>query len=648
MRIPNKLPGNLSIRGGESQLFGNQRNSYNYAIGGIPFLSAASDTSYGNWWIKRETAPFRKQQFDNAQNPGEQSLEGYWIRSVMSFHGGAGQLYADPVEGNTSSDIRYWKSRNVSVWTPGALSLLQAPERFTSTGAQPFNELISIISGTTKAAVGIQPTKVWRIYRDNTNVLRSVSDTPAGVGTILSVSTDGANIFIATTSGVWKSPNPAVITTPLTFTQIYAATLVKAKLAWAKDRLILGSGQSIYELSPNPATPPAALPTALYTAKASGWVWTDITETTGAIYAVGNAVAISAVLKFTLDASGDLPTLTGGTIACQLPGGETAISALGYLGTFLAIGTSRGVRVAIADDQGNLTYGPLLWDNGGPVYDFAARDHWIWCTYKDASDTQIKCARIDLGLQLEPLTFAWSTDLCTDLETFTDVADCIHIAFLGDSPLLAFSTQTNTWVEDPRRLQANGYLETSRIRFNTLEPKIFRGVRVRGPLLTGSLHVAYVTATGSITPVYTYGNGQLPGSDDLKLSGTVRDFLSLQFTLSRNLTDISTGAQMFGWQVKALPGSPRQRLITLPLYCFDYEEDKHGVKVGGQGSAIARLFQLESLEASGNITTFQDLDNNTAQDVFIENVEFQQGSPPAHYRQPGSTGGRILLTMRTV
>ena len=648
MKIPSKLPGKLSIRGGDSDLFGNTGNSYNYAIGGIPFLSAASDTSYGHWWIKRETAPFRKEQFDNAQNPGEQSLQGYWLRSVMSFHAGAGQLYADPVEGSTSSDIRYWKSRNVSVWTPGTLSLLQAPERFTSSGAQPFLELISIISGTTKAVVGIQATKVWRLYRDGSNVLQSVSDTPAGVGTILSVTTDGANIYLATTNGVWKAANPATIGTALTFTKIYTVACTTAKIAWVKDRPVLGADSAIYELSPSPAGPPAALPTALYTAKASGWIWTDITETTSAIYAVGSAVAVSAILKFTLNSAGALPTLTGGTIACQLPGGETAVSAMGYLGTFLAIGTSRGVRIAVTDDQGNLTYGPLLWENGGPVYDFAARDHWIWCTYKDASDTQIKCARIDLGLQLDPLTFAYATDLCVNIETLNDADDNKCMAFLGDSALLAFSTTSNSWVEDPRRVQASGYLETSRIRFNTLEPKIFRSVRVRGPLLEGSLAVAYVSSTGSITPIYTYGIGQVPGNDDLKLTSTARDYLSLQFTLSRNGSDVSKGGQMFGWQVKALPGSPRQRMVTLPLYCFDYEEDKHGVKTGGQGTAYSRLIALENLEAAGNVVTFQDLDNNTAQDVYIENIEFQQGSPPSHYRQPGSFGGRILLTMRTV
>lgn len=650
MKIPNKLPGNLSIRAGDSSLFLNTGLSYNYAIGGIPFLSAASDTSYGHWWIKRETAPFRKEQFDNAQNPGEQSLQGYWLRSVMSFHAGAGQLYADPVEGTTSSDIRYWASKNVDVWTPGTLRLLPATFVGGFTDPPAPLDLLSVfytnISGDTSAGyIAVSATAVYQYAVDFDDSHNQVW----GGSSIISACTDGSNVYLHTTVGLYKGPVPTSDSFSIVFTKIYNYTATTGKVGWVKDRIVLGSDLSIYELVPSPPGPPAALPTALYTAKASGWTWTGITETTAAIYAVGSAINVSNIFKFTLDTSGDLPTLSGGTIACQLPGGETALSIFGYLGTFLAIGTSRGARVAVADDTGNLTYGPLLWDTGTPVYAFAARDHWIWATYKDPDDAEIKVARIDLSLQIEPLRFAWATDLSTTPRNGTDATDCKRLVFCGNSDVLAFGTETTTWIEDSfGGLQSDGWLETSRIRFNTLEPKIFRSIRVRGPQLEGSLNVAYVSSTGSITPVYTYGIGQIPGEEDLKLTATARDYLSFRFTLSSEPVDHEAGAEMFGWQVKALPGSPRQRMITLPLYCFDYEEDKHGLKGGGQGTAYARMIALENLEAQGNVTTYQDLDNNTAQDVYIENIEFQQGSPPTNFRQPGSFGGRILLTMRTV
>lgn len=651
MLIPSAIPGLLGIRGGSGSLFTGGAAAYNYAIGGLPFLSAASNTDGGRWWIRRETAPFRKQQFDSAQNPGEQSLEGYWIRSVMSFHAGAGQLYADPVEGTTSSDIRFWRSKGVSVWTPGTLRLLLRTNKVTVGGldAQAPVDLLSVKYDTSPGFVDCGATKIIQGTVD-TGLFTS-QNWPS---TILSACTDGTRVFVHATDGVYRGPiSTSTIPSAIVFTKIYTNTATSGKIGWVKDRIVLGSDQSIYELSPDPVGPPVALPTALYTAKASGWEWTDITETTAAIYAVGSSNNVSAVLKFTLDTSGDLPTLTGGTIACQLPGGETAISAMGYLGTFLALGTSKGARIAVADDNGNLTYGPLLWETQTPVYDFAARDHWIWATYLDPDDTEIKTARIDLGLQIEPLRFAYATDLI--VEDDADAANCVELCFAGDSDCLVLGTANTVWYEDTygfpqQHYVDSGFLETSRVRFNTLEPKIFRSVRVRGPELEGSLNISYITAGGSVTPVFTYGIGDTPGEDDITLTAGVRDYLALKFTLSSDpLVGNIAGAEMFGWQLKALPGSPRQRMITLPLWCFDYEQDKHGTKVGGAGFAWARLNALETTEALGDIVTFQDLDTGTSAEVFIESLEFQQESPPAHFVDSGGAlGGRILITMRTV
>ena len=55
--------------------------NYDVAIGGLPFIYAIND----NRPYIRQTAPFRKEQFDNQTEPGEQSLTGWWIRSQSSF-----------------------------------------------------------------------------------------------------------------------------------------------------------------------------------------------------------------------------------------------------------------------------------------------------------------------------------------------------------------------------------------------------------------------------------------------------------------------------------------------------------------------------------------------------------------------------------
>ena len=87
-----------------SAIWQNTDIAYDVAIGGMPFIYAISDARP----YIRQTAPFRKEQFDNQTEPGEQSLTGWWIRSQMSFHGGDGITFFDPAGSSaaTIADVR--------------------------------------------------------------------------------------------------------------------------------------------------------------------------------------------------------------------------------------------------------------------------------------------------------------------------------------------------------------------------------------------------------------------------------------------------------------------------------------------------------------------------------------------------------------
>jgi hypothetical protein len=117
--ITEDLPLNIG-NPGTAGFWTNNAEDYDVAFGGIPFFLAPTDVNP----YQRETAPYRKEQFDNSREPGEQSLTGWWIRSQSSFHGGAGINFYDPTAGE-SIGYRFNDSQGVNPWVKGQVSLLK-------------------------------------------------------------------------------------------------------------------------------------------------------------------------------------------------------------------------------------------------------------------------------------------------------------------------------------------------------------------------------------------------------------------------------------------------------------------------------------------------------------------------------------------
>ncbi len=90
----------------------------------------------------------------------------------------------------------------------------------------------------------------------------------------------------------------------------------------------------------------------------TAYTFRAIAEAGAAIYLGGFSGEQGNVYKITVADDGTLNTLTS---VITLPGGEKITGLLGYLGTYIILGTSQGLRVAIASDNGDLSY-----DNTNP------------------------------------------------------------------------------------------------------------------------------------------------------------------------------------------------------------------------------------------------------------------------------------------
>jgi hypothetical protein len=432
-------------------------------------------------------------------------------------------------------------------------------------------------------------------------------------------------------------PSPMFTTTGVVIT--YAA------MEFVKDRIVLCVNNSVYEISPN-AT---ALPTAVYTNPNVNYHYTSVAASGPAIYTAGHSGIYSTIQKYTLTTAGAMPTLTQAVVAAEFPTGEIVEKLYYYLG-YMMIGTSKGVRVATINDQdGSLAYGPLVVETSQPVYDFIARDRFVWCT-SGIGALDAGLIRIDLGQSIEgePLRFAYANDLqvTQSTEHYTT-----GVTFIGTTNRLAFCTAHNTtdgaiYMESATVLRPTGYVTTGAIRYGTLEPKNFKLIRARGDFTHGAMDIYAIDSSNNQYTIITYNSAVgTPEAATTNPEGP-QEYLSYKFTLSRSATSTSQGPVFKGYQAKALPATARQRVIQFPVWCYDVETDRYNVKTGYEGRAWERIQLLEDVEKLGDIVNVQDFTTGERVQALIEKVNFVRKTPPSG--QFDGFGGLLLITVRTV
>ena len=621
-----------------SSTWQNTNESYDVAVGGLPFFYAISDARP----YIRQTAPFRKEQSDIGAEPGEQSLTGFWLRSQSSFHNGTGIKFYDPSAGETVN-YRFADSDNVDVWTKGQVTLLKETANMTGVTTGIY-KVLSIVDGSTDKILGWTPANTTiNNYTPTGTAVTYTHAVTAGLDTAtLAIATDGAHLFIADNDHIYTGE----ITTPTTgYTQFYNTGSEKIVLGWVKQRLVGCIGASVYELTGARGSS-HTLPTPVYTHPNSDWNWTSISESGSAIYAAGYLGGNSAIYKFVLSTAGVMPTLTSGIVAAQLPIGEIVYKIESYLG-YLMIGTNKGMRVAsISDTTGDLSYGPLIFEDTNGVRDFAFRDKYVWAT--GTIGTSPGLYRVDLGAEIESLRFAYAKD--TYLSGATGYATSVD--FVGNTNQIAFTTSGSNGIaiQSTTTLATTGSITTGKIRFSTLEPKNYKRLIARGTFTSGDFTLSSLaTETSGNETQYDHITYNI-GVDAVEVTTSqpeiAQEFLAYKFTLSRDTTDTTTGPTFKGYQAKATIASPRNRVIRFPVYCFDIETDRFNTVVGFEGRAFERIQLLEEIEKTGDVLTWQDLTTGESRQAVIEQVTFTRMTPPD--KRFDGFGGIIEITVRTV
>jgi hypothetical protein len=310
----------------------------------MPFIYAVSDERP----YIRQTAPYRKDQFDNNQEPGEQSLTGWWIRSQSSFHSGTGIKFYDPAAGEITAH-RFADSRNVDVWTKGQVTLLKETAALTGVSSGIY-KLISGISTATNVIIGYIPgSTTIKSFEADGDIVTTYA--PTSLGNILdgAVVTDGTRLFIADNDHIYVGPLNAA---SVGWAEYYV-TGTRATLAWVKQRLVGAVTNSIYEL----------------------------TGTTTYNATINNAEAVSGTVTLTTSAAHNL--LVGDTVTViDLPAPFTAYNVAA---TVTAVGSSTTFSYVVGSDTVTTaaTTGKFLKTTlPTPIYTHPNVD-WVWSSISE-------------------------------------------------------------------------------------------------------------------------------------------------------------------------------------------------------------------------------------------------------------------------
>jgi hypothetical protein len=605
---------------------------YDMAIAGLPFFIAASDDSP----YRRVTAKYRKEQYDQTREAGEQSLTGWWFRSQSTFHLGAGIKYFEPAQ-DESLRFQYTESKGVDVFTKGQVTLLNSTASFNSGAAAP--QLIGVNDGTNDCIIITDGTAIKKITSGGTSSTYTQAGTPA---TIFSITTNGKQYFFINGSHVHRG-NLAGTTSD---TEIYnASSTTRGTIRFVKQRLIAAINNKIYELDANNSS--GALPGALFTHPNTSWVWSSISEGPSAIYISGydpNGTS-SSVFKIQLDVTNDnslgFPTLETPTVIIDLPEGEHINDFDVYLGTYAVLATNKGFRVGVSDINGNIQYGPLLFDQA-ECNSIAFRDRFAYIA--TTIDGEAGLVKVDLSTTVTAngLVFPWAWDLVAS----GVAAASNQVAFFGNTDRAAFTSGNVVYAESTTNKVASGYLQTGFIRYNTLENKLFKLLNPRIDTTDGAIAIKSVDYSNTEYNIGGFAQGSATSEIGVPYPNSAQEYLAFKFTISRSSTDATKGPLFTGYQLKSLPAVPRQRIIQYPLFCYDHESDNMGVEVGYEGSAYDRLSQLEAVENVGDTIRVEDFRTGESYIGLIEELDFINKTPSD--KRFSGYGGMLIATIRLI
>lgn len=571
---------------------------------------------------RRTTVPTLREQRDTSSEAGENRLNTqYWVRSQTDWSYGAGQKYFD----NDDSDRRrFYTSSGIDPWTKGEISLLPICEDKGNTG----NDVIMKVfrNGSTEYMYVASGTDLY--YSSTFDDATPTWNTVTALGspqTITDFTSDGVTVFVAYGGSLKVHTTPIGTTTqPSVLT---GHSTLPDKIRFVSGRLIEMDFNHIGDIAANGTIVAGSLD---YDTIDHDLVWVDVAAGPTGIYAAANTEDVGSIYFCSTDANG---LLNQPAQVADLPHGET-INAIESYGGLLILATSEGLRLAAMNQDGSVSYGPVV-DNGGAALSLATGGRFVWF---GASNGRVY--RADLSVFTATLVPAWASDV---VSTGSTPGNVNWIARSGGKTYFVDAANGVQGEAASGNLVESGTLTVGDVRWNSQFDKSLRQVEVRAsPTLAVTDSVSYnesgdtyddadLVYNGIATPVegaikvtFTPDTGidlavlSLADRQPKTVEYSLSDKYTVKFTLERDATSNAGGPNLESWQLLAFPAPTRIDEVVVPVVMKKRVASSRGMGAAAQQDPQGEYDALRALMVAKQVVTYQE--GSRSESVMIDQM----------------------------
>jgi hypothetical protein len=571
-------------------------SSFSAAVVGLAGRPYLMDTASGQY---QRQAVDVVQQRNTSDNRDLLLLpQDIWRQMQQSWHYGAGQSNMDR---DDALPYRYKDSFGIDPFTKWQLSLLPQTDRLkTLTGSYK-----CFVAVANSYLVIIQNQTLWWY----TALSGSGTSSSPHASEIIDVTSSGNKVYTLHEDGeIWEHSSSSVYSLHI------AMNASAVSIGWTKDHLMCGDGNELWQVT---STATKNQLGADYPDPAFRWI--DFCDGPQHIYALAGMGDKWVVHKIGINAT--TAALQTYITAAVLPDGEIGYSIGSYLG-YIFIGTSKGVRMAQPDANGDLTLGPII-QTSSPVYCFEGQDRFVWYGNSSMNGSYSNTQGVDTSL------FPASTVSGLgrmDLSTFT--VGGFAPAYADDLSAYNASAATPAWAStgtvrsvttflgkrvfaidgvgvyfETSNLVEAGWIEQGTISFSVEDLKTALYTQAKWLPLSGAISIDLSYDSESYSRLVTVSTPNTIRSENISLNGKQFSRVDPRYVLKRNTTTTSSGPTFTRWEIRAFPIRGRAFRWTLPV--MNYEQ----IEIDGvtyNRDVLSELDTLIGFVQSGSVFNLQE------------------------------------------